>query len=128
MASLYVSAMTGNIKRFEEARKLFAERVEARKDKHVRFVGDGTGFLFKNRHLDECVKLEEWWQEKPFEGSHICPFEKQRDGSFPHEMHLKRVIANTHDVVINESSELTEQMKANTLNTLQAVTIIIERC
>lgn len=54
LAPFYIAAMIGDMKPFEEARKIFEEKARERDDKHVKFVGDGTRFLFKNRHFDEC--------------------------------------------------------------------------
>lgn len=48
LAPLYISALIGDVGPFEEAKKLFVEKAKGRADKHVRFVGDATGFLFRN--------------------------------------------------------------------------------
>jgi hypothetical protein len=109
LASFYISALLHDMKPFEEAKKLFAEKVKDRRDKHVRFVGDGTGFLFKNKHFDECAMVEQWWKGKPFEGSYVCPFPKQFFDAFPHDMHSKRVVVATHDIVVNASGENPEE-------------------
>lgn len=103
LASFYISALLGDMTPFEDAKKLFAERVKDRKDKHVRFVGDGTGFLFKNKHFDECAMVEQWWQERPFEGSYVCPFPKQFFDAFPHSMHSERAVVVWHDIIVNAS-------------------------
>lgn len=105
LASFYVSALLHDMKPFEEARKLFAEKVKARRDKHVRFVGDGTGFCFRNKLVDVCAMVEQRWKGKPFEGSYVCPFPKQFFDAFPHDMHSKRVIVDTHDIFVNASGE-----------------------
>ena len=109
LASFYISALLHDMKPFEEAKKLFAEKVKDREDKHIRFVGDGTGFLFRNKHFDECAMVEQWWEGKPFEGSYVCPFPKQFFDAFPHDMHSKRVIVATHDIVVNASGENPEE-------------------
>jgi hypothetical protein len=106
------------MKPFEDAKKLFAERAKGRADKHVRFVGDGTGFLFRNKHFDECATLEEWWQDKPFEGSYVCPFEKKFFNAFPHDVHSERAIVVTHDVVIDVDN-LPERRSIDELNNQQ---------
>lgn len=104
LAPLYISALLGDLQPFEEAKKLFIEKAEDRLNKHIRFYGDGTGFLFKNNHFDECAMVEEWWQQKPFEGSYVCSFPKQLLDNFPQEMYSKRAVINTHDVVVNASA------------------------
>ena len=103
LAPYYISAMMGDMKPFDGAKKLFAEKVKERADKHVRFVGDGTGFLFKNRHFDECAMVEQWWQEKPFEGSYVCPYPKSSLETDPNEYHARHAVMVTHDVVIDIS-------------------------
>jgi len=112
LAPFYIAALMGDMKPFEEARKLFAEKAKNMPDKHVRFVGDGTGFLFKHNHFDECMMIEEWWQEKPFEGSYVCPFEKQLFGAFPHEMHSHHSVISTHDVAL-DAPDKSRETKAN---------------
>lgn len=103
LAPYYICSLLGDIKPFEEAKKLFTDLANNRADKHVRFVGDGTGFLFKNKHYDECAILEQWWQEKPFEGSYLCPFLKPFFSSFPHDTYSKRVVVANHDTVLDIS-------------------------
>ncbi len=105
LAPLYISALIGDMKPFKDAGALFSEMAKGRPDEHVRFVGDGTGFLFKNKHFDECALVEEWWQSKPFEGSYVCPYPKQFFGVFPHDMHAKRAVIDKHDIVVNASGE-----------------------
>ena len=105
LAPLYISALIGDMKPFKDAGALFSEMAKGRPDKHVRFVGDGTGFLFKNKHFDECALVEEWWQGKPFEGSYVCPYPKQFLNVFPHDMHAKRAVIDTHDIVVKSSGE-----------------------
>lgn len=103
LAPFYISSLMGDMKPFEEAKKLFAEKAKDRKDKRVRFVGDGTGFLFKNKHFDECAMIEQWWQEKPFEGSYLCPYAKQFLDTYPHDIHAKRAVVLTHDSIVDVS-------------------------
>lgn len=114
LASFYISALLHDMKPFEEAKKLFAERVKDRMDKHVRFVGDGTSFLFRNKHFDECAMIEQWWEGKPFEGSYVCPFPKQFLDASPHGIHSRRVVVATHDIVVNASGESLDEN--NSLN------------
>lgn len=126
LAPFYISALIGDMKPFEEAKKLFAARAKERDDKHVRFIGDGTGFMFKNKHFDECALLEEWWQNKPFEGSYVCPFDKQSFNAFPHKMHSKRAIVATHDVVLDADSLLEQSIPSDQVNTQQQQSLIIQ--
>jgi hypothetical protein len=108
LAPFYISALTGNMTPFDEAKKLFTEKAMDRTDKHIRFVGDGTGFLFKNRHFDQCAMVEEWWQEKQFPGSYVCPYEKKYIDGFPHEIHSNRSVIDTHDIIVNAVTNVLE--------------------
>ena len=103
LALLYIASIVGDLTPFDDAKRLFVENVRNRADRHIRFVGDGTGFLFKNKHFDECAMVEEWWQNKPFEGSYFCPFQKQYFNAYPDSLPLKRAVISTHDVVVNAS-------------------------
>jgi hypothetical protein len=109
LATFYISALLGDMKPFEEAKKLFAENVKDREDKHVRFVGDGTGFLFRNKHFDECAMVEQWWQEKPFAGSYVCPYPKQFLDTYPHHIHSNSVIVATHGVLVDASDKKVQE-------------------
>jgi hypothetical protein len=104
LAPLYIAALVDDMKPFEDAKKLFADRAKGRTNDHIRFVGDGTGFLFKNMHIDECAAVEQWWHQKPFNGSYVCPFSKDSINSHPHSIHAKRVIFANHDVAVDASS------------------------
>jgi DcmR-like sensory protein len=104
LAPLYISALLGDLRPFEEAKKLFIEKAKDRLNKHVRFYGDGTGFLFKNNQFDECIMVEEWWQQKQFQGSYVCSFPKQLLDTFPREMYSKRAVINMHDIVVDASA------------------------
>ena len=101
LASYYLAALIHDLRPFHEAKRLFEENVKGRSNRHIRFVGDGTGFLFRNRHFDECAMVEEWWQQKPFEGSYLCLHQKQHLDLFPQV--YTRVIRSTHDSVVNSS-------------------------
>ena len=114
LASYYLSALLGEMKPFDEAKKLFAKKASERADNHVRFVGDATGFLFKNRHFDECAMVEQWWQEKPFEGSYLCPYLRTPFETSPHDLHANRAVLATHDIVINISGTPIKEQYSHT--------------
>jgi hypothetical protein len=106
LAPLYISALVGDLKPFEKAMAQFTEKAAHRNDRHIRFVGDGSGFLFSNRHFDQCRLVEEWWQSKPFDGSYLCPFSRQVFNAFPQSMHAGRSVVDTHDVIVDGSGEV----------------------
>ena len=58
MAPIYISALMGDLGPFKRASEQLVEMVINRADKHIRFVGDCAGFLFKNRHFEECLMVE----------------------------------------------------------------------
>ena len=69
LSTHYVGALAGNLEPFNTMERELTERAKIRQDKHVRIVVDCAGFLYENKHFDECVELEQWWHQKPFEGS-----------------------------------------------------------
>jgi CRISPR/Cas system-associated endoribonuclease Cas2 len=69
LSTHYVGALAGNLEPFNTMERELTERAKIRQDKHVRIVADCAGFLYENKHFDECVELEQWWHQKPFEGS-----------------------------------------------------------
>jgi CheY-like chemotaxis protein len=68
------SAMDNNLKPFEELMQIVKEKARDRADKHVRIVGRAAGWLYENKHFDQCLSLERWWHTKPFNGSLVCPY------------------------------------------------------
>jgi hypothetical protein len=89
MALIYISALMGDLGPFKRASKQLVEMVINRADKHIRFVGDCAGFLFKNRHFEECLMVEGWGQQKPFVGSYLCPYQKRLFTSYPYSNYEK---------------------------------------
>lgn len=104
-APFYVAAMSDDLEPFEQASKQIKELVKERKNKNVRFVGDCADLLFKNRHFDECMRLEEWGQTEPFEGCYLCPYPKDMINMYPYDLHKFRVQAN-HDIVADENGKI----------------------
>ena len=96
---LYFSALGGDMKPFDDLKEQLIVRVKDRLDKRIRIVGDVVSFLFKNKHFDECIALEEWWQKKPFEGSYVCPYPKSIFAEYSFNDHKDRLF-NTHDKLI----------------------------
>jgi hypothetical protein len=101
LAPFYIAALCDNLTPFENARQMFVDKVKDRADKHIRFVGDGTGFLFKNKHFEACLALEGWWQQKPFVGSCVCPFSKSIFEAYPYSNYQRSLLTAKHDVAID---------------------------
>lgn len=105
LSTHYVGALAGNLEPFNTMERELTERAKIRQDKHVRIVADCAGFLYENKHFDECVELEQWWHQKPFEGSYLCPFRNSLCDKFPYNYHKYRVFGN-HDIIIDERGSL----------------------
>jgi hypothetical protein len=105
--------MTDNLGLFDAIKDELKSKVANRADKHIRFVGDCADLLFRNKHFDECIRLEEWGQQKPFEGSYLCPYPKQLIDKYPFSFHKFRVISN-HDVVADENGNMVAAYIAHT--------------
>ena len=69
-----------------------------REDKHVRLWGDLVSYLFEQKHFDECMLLEQWWQKNPLGGTTICPYRNSILGDAPPEK--KDRLVNTHDKIV----------------------------
>jgi hypothetical protein len=110
MAPIYIAAMSGDLGPFKQAGDQLVELVKSRTDKHIRFVGDCAGFLFKNRHFEECLMVEGWGQQKPFVGSYLCPYHKDSIDKHPYNLHSKSIFSIKHDLVLD----------ADKLNVLEA--------
>jgi CRISPR/Cas system-associated endoribonuclease Cas2 len=105
LSTHYVGALAGDLEPFNAMERELTDRAKIRKDKHVRIVADCAGFLYENKHYDECVELEQWWHQKPFEGSYLCPFRNSLCDKFPYNYHKYRVFGN-HDIIIDEHGSL----------------------
>ena len=103
MANYYIQAMMDNLEEFDKFKKKMMEKVKndtKRFDKHVRLIGDCCGFLFKNKHFEECINLEKRLHQKRFEGSFLCPYSKSLFNQFPYYYYLFRVF-HVDDIVID---------------------------
>jgi KaiC/GvpD/RAD55 family RecA-like ATPase len=104
----YVNAMVGNLESFNKLKEemIFkANKDINRKDKHIRLTADCATLLLKNRHFEECINLENWWHEKPFNGSYLCPYPKSLLDQYPFNAFLSRLIHN-HDVIVDSNGKL----------------------
>ena len=95
----YISALNNDMKPFEDIKKELVNKVTDRKDTRIRFVCDLTGFLFNTTHFDECIDLEQWWQNKPFPGSYVCLYPNLMLSKYPFHFQ-KNIVFRIHDNVI----------------------------
>jgi CRISPR/Cas system-associated endoribonuclease Cas2 len=105
LSTHYLGALASDLEPFNIMERELTDRAKIRQDKHVRIVADCAGFLYENKHFDECVELEQWWHQKPFEGSYLCPFRNSLCDKFPYNHHKYRVFGN-HDIIIDEHASL----------------------
>ena len=52
-APFYIAAMSNDLAPYERVQNQLESMFRDRKDLRVRYIGDATGFLFKNKHFDE---------------------------------------------------------------------------
>ena len=103
MAKYYIQAMMDNLQEFDNLKNKLMDKVrndKKRNDKHVRLIDDCSEFLFKNKHFEECINLENWIHQKRFEGSVLCPYSKSLFDQFPYYYYLFRVF-HSNDIVID---------------------------
>jgi hypothetical protein len=104
----YVNAMEGNLESFNRLKEemIFkANQDTNRKDRHIRLTADCATLLLKNKHFEECINLENWWHEKPFDGSYVCPYPKSLLDRYPFNAFLSRLF-HIHDVIIDSNGKL----------------------
>jgi thymidine kinase len=59
----YIDAACDNLKPFEDLKRQIFEKATLDNKKEIRIVCDITNFLFRNKHFDQCVAVEEWWDQ-----------------------------------------------------------------
>ena len=59
----YINAVCNNLKPFEDLIKEIFEKAILGNKKDIRIVCDIPNFLFRNKHFDQCIALEEWWDQ-----------------------------------------------------------------
>ena len=67
---------------------------------HVRLYGELAGFLYKNKHFEECLLLENWWQSYPFGGTILCPYHNSVFKEYDYD-EQEEMIIHAHDHVIS---------------------------
>lgn len=99
-APFYIAALTGDLAPYKQVQMQLETMFELNKEMKVRYVGDATGFLFKNKHFDECAMVEEWWQGTRIEAvTTLCLFQKSLLDEYPFTYHKNRVFT-CHDLSI----------------------------
>lgn len=97
----YIAALKQDLTPYKDVQKTLEEILGYKKDAKVRYVGDATGYLFKNGQFDECIMIESWWQNSRIPAvTTLCLFQKSLMDASPFNRH-KDKLANTHDVLLN---------------------------
>jgi hypothetical protein len=97
----YIAALKHDLTPYKEVKKTLEDMLRYKKDTKVRYVGDATGYLFKNGQFGECIMVESWWQNVRMPAvTTLCLFQKSLMGTSPFDQHKSRV-AHTHDILLN---------------------------
>ncbi|MFY3741925.1 MAG: hypothetical protein HMLIMOIP_002386 [Candidatus Nitrosomirales archaeon] len=99
----YLAALKHDLTPYKEVQKQLEDVLKNKKDMKVRYVGDVTGYLFKNGYFYECIMIEGWWQNihLPLITT-LCLFDKSLMDKSPFDNHKNKVI-HTHDVVLDSN-------------------------
>ena len=103
LVSYYVNAMVGNLEAYDKLKEELnniSHRDKNRTDKCMRLTGDCATLLLKNKHLEECILIEEWWHQNPIEGFILCPYPRSLLNQFPINAYISRLF-HDHDVIID---------------------------
>ena len=99
----YIAALKRDLTPYKEVQKQLEQLLKNNKDMKVRYVGDATGYLFKNGYFDECLLIEAWWQNVHIPVvTTLCLFDKSLMDKSPFDKHKNKVI-HTHDIVLNSN-------------------------
>lgn len=100
-APFYIAALSEDLSPYKQVQMQLEQMFRDKKDLRVRYVGDATGLLFKNRHFDECMMVEEWWQKTRMAAvTTLCLFQKSLIDTDPFNYQRMRVFLH-HDMVLN---------------------------
>ena len=108
LVSYYVNAMVGNLEYYDKLKEeliSISQRIKNRTDKCMRLTGDCATLLLKNKHLEECILVEEWWHQNPIEGFILCPYPRSLLDQFPINAYISRLI-HDHDIIVDSNGKL----------------------
>ena len=96
----YVAALKRDLTLYKEVQKQLEVLLKDKKDMKVRYVGDATGYLFKNGYFEQCITIEAWWQQVRIPVvTTVCLFDKSLMDKYPFKGYKNKVV-NTHDVIL----------------------------
>ena len=102
----YINAACDNLKPFETLKKEIFEKAILGNKKEIRIICDIPNFLFNNKHFDQCIALEEWWDETIEElnkihginASLLCLYNSNNFQNTPFKYHKYRINDN-HSII-----------------------------
>jgi len=102
----YINAVCENLTPFEDLKKLIFAKAILGNKKNIRIVCDIPDFLFKNKHFDQSVALEEWWNETledlnkrhGLNVSLLCLYHSNNSQKRPYQFHRHRINDN-HTII-----------------------------
>jgi len=100
LKNFYVSILENNFDSFQNLLDSINEKIKDRSDKRVRLCGFLTGFFYEKKHFDECIALEEWWENNNFKGTVLCPYPKSSLETDTFDNSLEKVMALHNNVII----------------------------
>jgi hypothetical protein len=105
----YIGALTNNFVHFKKLIADVSNRL-SNSNKRVRFIGDCAGFLFQNKHFEQCFALESWLHERSINGIIACPYNKSLLKEYPHIDQIEN-LNKTHDskIVISKHADSSEK-------------------
>ena len=115
----YINAACDNLKSFETLKKEIFEKATLDNKKEIRIVCDIPNLLFKNKHFDQCIALEEWWDQtiEEFNKKHglsvllLCLYNSNNFHDAPFKYHKHRIndnhatICDSEGIVYPKSSK-----------------------
>ena len=101
----YISAACDNLKPFDLKRQIFEKAILDNK-KEIRIVCDIPNLLFKNKHFDQCIAVEEWWDQtiEELNKNHglnvslLCLYNSNNFQNTPFKYHKHRINDN-HSII-----------------------------
>ena len=100
LKEFYIHVLQNNFEKFHNLLDILSEKTKDRTDKRVRLCGFLTGFFYEKKHFDECIALEDWWENNNFEGTVLCPYPKSSMEIDTFDNSLEKVMSLHNNVII----------------------------
>ena len=119
----YINAACENLKPFEDLKKQIFEKAILDNKKEIRIICDIQNLLFNNKHFDQCVAVEEWWEKTIEELNKIhglsvtllCLYSSNNFQNFPFIYHKYR-INNSHTTICDSEGIKHSKYSFDSLN------------